>query len=60
MQYLRIRGANFFNVILPYEKGSDPYSGVQYSNGKISVPYNGQTLIITESGYTYKGKTVSF
>ncbi|MFN2440851.1 MAG: hypothetical protein ABR503_16720, partial [Chitinophagaceae bacterium] len=34
MQYLRIRGANFFNVILPFAKGSDPYAGVHYNNGK--------------------------
>ncbi len=60
MQYLRLRGANFFNVILPFVKGSDPYRGVQYSKDKISIPYNGQILTITESGYSYKGKMVSF
>jgi hypothetical protein len=60
MQYLRLRGANFFNVILPFAKGSDPYTGVQYSKDKISIPYNGQTLTITENGYSYKGKMVAF
>jgi hypothetical protein len=60
MQYLRLRGANFFNVILPFAKGSDPYKNFQYSKDKIFIPYNGQTLSITESGYSYKGKVVSF
>ena len=60
MQYLRVRGANFFNVILPFVKGADPYTGVKYNNGKISVPYNGQLLTITETGYSYKGKMLVF
>jgi hypothetical protein len=60
MQYLRLRGANFFNVILPFVKGADPYTGVKYNNGKISVPYNGQLLTITETGYSYKGKMLVF
>ncbi len=60
MQYLRLRGANFFNIILPFKKGSGPYTGVQYSKEKVSVTYNGQILTITENGYTYKGKMVAF
>ncbi len=60
MQYLRLRGKNFFNVILPFVKGSDPYREVKYINGKISVPYNGHLLTITEKGYSYKEKTVEF
>ncbi len=60
MQYLRLRGKNFFNVILPFVKGSDPYREVKYINGKISVPYNGHLLNITENGYSYKEKTIEF
>ncbi len=60
MQYLRLRGADFFNIILPFKKGSDPYTGVQYSKEKVSITYNEQILTITENGYTYKGKMVAF
>jgi hypothetical protein len=52
-QVLRIKGASqFFNIILPYNKGANSFGNVQQDvTGKLKIGYGDNTIVISRSYY---------
>ncbi|MBD0294891.1 MAG: hypothetical protein ICV84_06775, partial [Flavisolibacter sp.] len=58
---LRVKASGTMtHIYLPYNKGQgDPYNGYSYSSGKLTLPYGGATMVVSDDGYYYSSDTMT-